>query len=263
MALQVAALCYCNQKLTDGRMDYSTARSLLPDLREEIDEIIQTLLALELWDEREGAYWIHDYLGYQPSRAEVLERKAQKREAGRLGGIASAKQRAKRGAKQTLSNRQAEATETKQVLSTMLSDVVSTELSDGQAETNPRTRTRLKEEDLYRQVVDHWLSVKSLIRHGDWIYGEKGTQKIVERLVVAHGLAEVLAAISNYGQVLSSKNHYFDHKWGLEEFMRRGLKKFLDEALPLENFRIKDRQPVAVEANWGELPDEEDAAHGT
>jgi len=39
-----------------------------------------------LWDGRDGGYWVHDYLDYNPSRAEVLSRREQQRRAGRHGG---------------------------------------------------------------------------------------------------------------------------------------------------------------------------------
>lgn len=114
MALQVAALCYCNKHLTDGFIPWAAARSLLPweflgpeckrfrigvisgMSSEDVaaDFVIGLLLEAGLWDETEGGYVIHDYLNYQPSKNEVLAEREQKREAGRKGGLVSAQARA-------------------------------------------------------------------------------------------------------------------------------------------------------------------------
>lgn len=115
MAMQVAALCYCNEYLTDGFVPRSVANMLLDfeglafvwthnemfgggdDV--EASMVVKSLVEAGLWDEAPGGYLIHDYLEYQPSKAEVLAQREQRAEAGRQGGLA----KAKRGAKQTAS----------------------------------------------------------------------------------------------------------------------------------------------------------------
>lgn len=65
--LHVCGLCYCARHLTDGliplgqaeRMDYSGER-------------IERLVSAGLWEKTEDGYLVHDYLDYNPSRAEVL-----------------------------------------------------------------------------------------------------------------------------------------------------------------------------------------------
>ena len=73
--LHVAALCYCAQYLTDGRIPKTKALKLtdVPKPRTQIAR----LLAEGVWHEDGDSYVIHDYLVYQPSRARVLaEREA-------------------------------------------------------------------------------------------------------------------------------------------------------------------------------------------
>jgi hypothetical protein len=73
--LHVAALCYCAQYLTDGRIPKTKALKLtdVPKPRAQIAK----LLAEGVWDDDGDSYVIHDYLVYQPSRARVLaEREA-------------------------------------------------------------------------------------------------------------------------------------------------------------------------------------------
>ena len=96
MALQIAALCYCNQKLTDGFIPWTTARSLLsweflgiPDEKgrkryklgissgmvgDDVTSefVIGLLVEAGIWEETQDGYQIHDYLDFQPSREDVL-----------------------------------------------------------------------------------------------------------------------------------------------------------------------------------------------
>jgi hypothetical protein len=55
--------------------------------------IVEDLTNAGLWYEVDGGYAIHDYLTYQPSKADVLAERKQKSEAGRLGGKKSAEAR--------------------------------------------------------------------------------------------------------------------------------------------------------------------------
>jgi hypothetical protein len=110
MAMQVAALCYCNTYLTDGFVPRSVVSGLLDleglGMRMWAGElvgggedanwrlIVQDLLAAGLWDEAPGGYRIHDYHEYQPSKDQVLKEREQKKLAGQKGGLASAQARA-------------------------------------------------------------------------------------------------------------------------------------------------------------------------
>ena len=130
MALQVAALCYANRHLTDGRIPRAAARSLLDfegiavidgmvgnDV--EADYVIGCLLEAGLWHgvdhdcetcpQVERGYIIHDYLEQQPSRDEVLAKREQTAAAGRKGGQARAKRTVKRPASETLSEPSSES----------------------------------------------------------------------------------------------------------------------------------------------------------
>lgn len=110
MAMQVAALCYCNEKLTDGRVPRSVARTLVDFEVEDTDGRLHTmartcgmrgedvdaewvigiLLDVGLWHEPghecetcpplDRGYLIHDFLEYQPSRETVLAERESARE---------------------------------------------------------------------------------------------------------------------------------------------------------------------------------------
>jgi len=107
LAMQVAALCYCNRYLTDGYLPRAAAATLLDfDGIGLIDGVFRgedadwrivsgLMVECELWDEVAGGFQIHDYLDYPPSRDAVLAERAKKKASGQAGGRASAKARAK------------------------------------------------------------------------------------------------------------------------------------------------------------------------
>jgi hypothetical protein len=118
MAMQVAALCYCNRHLTDGFVPKQIACTLL-DLsglgmrmwRGEMvgggedaawELVVEDLVAVGLWDPAPGGWTIHDYLEYQPSKAQVQRLKSIRSEVGRRGGRASVEQKAEQTIKQEL-----------------------------------------------------------------------------------------------------------------------------------------------------------------
>jgi len=68
--LAVCGLCYASRYLTDGYIPLAQVRKLA-DL-DNAAELTDRLVAAGLWEAIEGGYMIHDYLEYNPSRAQVL-----------------------------------------------------------------------------------------------------------------------------------------------------------------------------------------------
>lgn len=124
MAMQVAALCYCNEYLTDGFVPRGIAAGLLNfegiGMRMwhgEIagggedaswDLVVEDLIEAGSWEQVPGGFQIHDYFDFQPSRAQVEAERQQRREAGAKGGQAKAKRTAKRPASDSPSGELAE-----------------------------------------------------------------------------------------------------------------------------------------------------------
>lgn len=86
--LYVVTLCYANRFLTDGYVPEPVLSQLI---RGATKRITKELLASGVWTVTRGGYRIHDYEQYQPLRADVLARRADRARAGRAGGLAKAK----------------------------------------------------------------------------------------------------------------------------------------------------------------------------
>lgn len=78
MAMQLAGICYCNRNLTDGFVPAAVVPTLLNlegyswcGRRVTWKLIVETLVREGAWVVRESGWEIHDYLVFQPSRAQV------------------------------------------------------------------------------------------------------------------------------------------------------------------------------------------------
>jgi len=91
--IQVRAFCYAGRYLTDGFIPKAVTASFTRDFEEwsitVLDQVIKPasehdwptiMCASGLWKQTESGYMIHDYLQYNPSKAEVLEERAKAKE---------------------------------------------------------------------------------------------------------------------------------------------------------------------------------------
>ena len=90
VGLWVEAGALASASQTDGQVLKRLLHALHPDATEELaDELVRA----GLWEDR-GDYWqIHDFLDYNPPKAEIEAKKARRSKAGRKGGLRSGKTR--------------------------------------------------------------------------------------------------------------------------------------------------------------------------
>jgi hypothetical protein len=115
--LWLVGLAYCARYLTDGRIPAATVPRLARDTiaTRTRQRCVKTLVKVGLWErDTNGDIHVHDYLEYQPSRAEVLQMRQARVEAGHLGGIRSGAVRQARGKPEA--NAQANASANAQAL---------------------------------------------------------------------------------------------------------------------------------------------------
>lgn len=88
--LWVSGLCYCGRYLTDGFVPHGQVGKLA-DFREfgvDVREVASRLVDVGLWERTEGGYQVHDYLKYNPSRADHDASKASLSARGKKGASA-------------------------------------------------------------------------------------------------------------------------------------------------------------------------------
>jgi len=97
----------------------------------------------------------------------------------------------------------------------------------------PLTHKRKKKTTKEIRVFEKWNSLK-IIKHGTFT---KKMETRVEAALKEYNLEEIKKSMSKYGKVVGSPEYYWTYKWTLEEFLQRGLTKFLDK--PIEDFKEK------------------------
>ena len=85
-------------------------------------------------------------------------------------------------------------------------------------------------------ILDHWNS-KDIIRH------RKLTDKIkraINGALRSYSADEICAAIDNYTAILTDDKYYWSYRWTLQDFLQRGIEKFLDFKTAAQNY-LKDK----------------------
>jgi hypothetical protein len=107
-----------------------------------------------------------------------------------------------------------------------------------------KSRNKLKEIKLKEsniRVLEIWNSTNIRnLKEGESKIREKTISKI-ESVLKEYPIEVIIKAIENYSTVIHHPElYYFTYKWELAEFLQRGLRKFMDEAQPFENFKVKN-----------------------
>lgn len=116
---------------------------------------------------------------------------------------------------------------------------------DGQSTDDTRTEVEYEERNehegvpTYTPIVAAWLAQDPLIRHQPKVLRSRAYKSAISKALSVYSEADIVAAISSYALVLSSREHFFDYRWTLKDFLNRGLDRFVPEANPLENFRAR------------------------
>ena len=90
-----------------------------------------------------------------------------------------------------------------------------------------------KPADEIKVLFDLWNSL-GLIKHRSLTGDMTRAIKAASRDFSA---AEISQAMKNYAHIVNDKQCYFKHKWTLKDFLNRGLEKFLDLEVALNNYR--------------------------
>lgn len=90
------------------------------------------------------------------------------------------------------------------------------------------------------QVFEAWKSsAPPLIRHRDSYFQSPDTSRAVAKAEAKYPVPDVVVAIFNYATVLGGAEYRWDYSWTMVDFLKRGLDRFVPEARPLENFRVR------------------------
>ena len=87
--LYVGALCYCNWQETDGWLAPNAVDLIAQRIKRTREAAIKELVAAGLWVAELDGFRVKNYLKFQPSKAQLEERRSRMQALGAAGGVAS------------------------------------------------------------------------------------------------------------------------------------------------------------------------------
>ena len=100
-------------------------------------------------------------------------------------------------------------------------------------ETLPNGKVGDKPPDEVKELFDLWNSL-GVIRHKKLTGDMTRAIKAASRDFPA---AEISQAMKNYAHIVNDEQCFFKYRWTLKDFLKRGLEKFLDLEVALNNYR--------------------------
>jgi hypothetical protein len=100
-----------------------------------------------------------------------------------------------------------------------------------------------EERNIY-SIFEHWISKDNLIRHRSL---EKKHESSIKAKLKIYSVEEIELSINNYSMILADPGCFMNYKWRIDEFMARGLEKFLPENDPFSSYKRRGEEEPAKE----------------
>ena len=99
-----------------------------------------------------------------------------------------------------------------------------------------------KNKEIYARFLEKW-NAEDIVKH------KKVTTRMKKTIDKALKNAdytelEIFTAFKNYATILKAPQYFWTYQWTMEDFLNRGLHKFVDEARPFANNK-KEVKPVS------------------
>ncbi len=89
-------------------------------------------------------------------------------------------------------------------------------------------------------VAQAWLAEPKMVQHRESYFDRRSIRSVIDRSIKLYGIEDVCQAIRSYAEVFGSDQHFFKFRWTLEDFLGRGLDRFVPEADPQTTFLITE-----------------------
>lgn len=108
---------------------------------------------------------------------------------------------------------------------------------------NPQSKVNKnkKEKEIYkekeREIFNYW-NKQNIIVHKKLT---DDVRSVIVRTLRSYSVEEVKSAIANYAEIVHGDEYFFNYKWTLKDFVKRGMDKFMDLEVAKSNFRKEER----------------------
>jgi len=100
--------------------------------------------------------------------------------------------------------------------------------NDDKSKEKPKKEKKEKIElnqEIENQILEVWNSAK-IIKHRKLTTNAKNKLRLAMR---DYSIDEIMTAITNYGKIVNDSRYFFKYRWALEDFLSRGVAKFVNE----------------------------------
>lgn len=98
-----------------------------------------------------------------------------------------------------------------------------------------KTNTKTGSNADIAKVYDHWIS-QNIYQHRSNTFESQ-----IRTALKKYSLEEIFTAITNYGIIVRGEEYYWNYKWTLGDFLKRGIDKFMDLDIAKDNYRINKK----------------------
>jgi len=100
---------------------------------------------------------------------------------------------------------------------------------------NMATKKDINKENI--NILFSFWNSKEIIQH-KFLTGQ--IENAISGALKDYTVDEIKTAISNYSEIIKDDAYFFNYKWGLRDFLKRGLDKFMDWDTADNNYRYRD-----------------------
>ena len=100
---------------------------------------------------------------------------------------------------------------------------------------NQQLATGVTENSLHAKIFLHWTAQKVVLHKT--LTGKMSTA--LRGALKTYTEEEICQAITNYAEIVHGAEYRWTYKWTLEDFLRRGLEKFMDGEVARSNYRVE------------------------
>ncbi len=97
------------------------------------------------------------------------------------------------------------------------------------------SKTTDKRGGIYTEILEHWNRMGIQV-HRRLTDDARGA---IRSRLKDYSRDELLQAISNYAEIVNGPAYYWNHRWTLKDFLKRGVERFLDGDIARQNYRIR------------------------
>lgn len=95
---------------------------------------------------------------------------------------------------------------------------------------NNNDKNKERNKNIYSQLFTHWIN-QNIYNHRKNIY-----QSEMKTALNKYNFDEIKNAITNYAIILKDEKYYFNYRWTLGDFLKRGIDRFIDLDIAKGNF---------------------------